>query len=39
VTQTRGSGAQFEALLPPQRQLMVEQQPQPFGVFEAAGLQ
>src|SRR5208283_2417185 len=38
VTQSRDSGAGFELLLPAQRQLVFEQQAEPFGVIEAARL-
>ena len=36
VTQPGDPGARFELLLPAQRQLVFEQQAEPFGVIEAA---
>ena len=38
MTQTGRPGAGFELLLPAQRQLVFEQQTEPFGVIEAARL-
>ena len=36
MTQAGDLGARFELLLPAQRQLIFEQQPEPFGMIEAA---
>ena len=38
VAQPCGPGARFEALLLAQRQLVLEQEAEPFGMFESAGL-
>ncbi|CAN2536363.1 hypothetical+protein [Methylocapsa aurea] len=38
MAQASGAGARLEALLTTQRQLVFEQQAEPFGVLEASGL-
>lgn len=38
MAQPRGAGAGLEALLPPGRGLVVEEQSEPLGVVEGAGL-
>jgi hypothetical protein len=38
VSQSGALGSDFEALLPSQRQLLIKQEPKPFGMIEGFGL-